>query len=209
MEGIFMNGRQNKGRIFILSAPSGAGKTSLTNYIIPILNKEISIKRVVTYTTRSPRAGEIDGTDYHFITRDDFLQKIQSGFFLEHTTYDKNHNGSPQSIVNDLITGLSYIMVVDRPGAKNLFRLIENPVLIWITVSNKEILKTRLQKRASETHEQIENRIKIATREFEQEQQEHFFTYHVVNDVFEDAAQELIDIIKKELPHFNRLNRMK
>lgn len=194
-----METRQKQGRIFIVSAPSGAGKTSLSNYIIPILNKEIPIKRVITYTTRAPRAGETNGIDYHFVTHNDFLKKIQSGFFLEHTEYDGKFNGSPKSILNDLVTGLSYIMVVDRPGAKNLSKLIKNPILIWITVAHKEILKNRLQARATETHEKIENRIKIATREFEQEQQEHFFTYHVINDTFEQAAQELIAIVKKAL----------
>src|SRR5580698_9904346 len=87
------------GKLFIISAPSGGGKTTITQEVIARLGEKCHIQRAINYTSRPPRDNEVNGIDYHFITPEDFINKKASGFFLETTYYDNNYYGSPVSII--------------------------------------------------------------------------------------------------------------
>lgn len=187
------------GKLFIISAPSGAGKTSVTMKVIEKLKNIIPIKKVITYTTRPPRPGEINGIDYHFISTQDFLKNKSAGFFLETTNYANSFYGSPSYIINDLKNGQSFVIVTDMAGAKNFKKnIMPDAVTIWITVSDGQELRKRLEKRG-DPKEVIEKRLKLALEESALEAKEKTFNYHVKNDVFEQAVDEVIKIIKQNL----------
>lgn len=191
------------GKLFIISAPSGGGKTSLTHAVIDRLCPEIELKKVITYTSRPQRTIEHDAVDYHFISRDDFLHKIQSGFFLETTDYNGNYYGSPASIKDDLKRGKSFILVTDRPGAQKILELIKDAVLIWLIPPSLHVLEERIQKRATEFKQEITQRMAIARQELNDEAKEPIFKYTVLNDNFDHATDELCMLIRKELNKFS------
>mgnify|MGYP002349698008 FL=1 len=93
---------KNRGRLFIVAAPSGAGKTSVVTNAISKLRQTIPIERVVTLTTRPQRPGETDGVDYHFLSQKEFLKRKDAGFFIETTKYNDHYYGSPSSIIQDM-----------------------------------------------------------------------------------------------------------
>lgn len=193
-----MQTTRKTGKLFVISASSGAGKTTLINQAIARLAPSTPITRAVTYTTRAPRANEVNGKDYFFISTEEFNKKTKEGFFLETSSYDGHQYGSPQ-LQSELLQGSSLILITDRAGAKEVRKKIENAVLIWISAPDLKILRERMISRASETHSQIERRLKIAIQEMEEENKQHFFEYHIVNDEFERALEELILVIRDEL----------
>ena len=186
---------KNRGKLFIVSAPSGAGKTSLIKEALKRLNK-YKISKVITYTVRQPRTGEVNGIDYHFITKEDFTNKISENFFLESTDYIGKLYASPISTLDDLELGESKVLIVDRQGAKSLAKINKDSVYIWITPPNISDLKKRLLKRGTESSAQIEVRLKAAHEEMEEEVRHRIFQYHVINDVFEDSINSIISIIE-------------
>lgn len=188
-----------KGTIFIVSAPPGAGKTTLTNHVVQALKNDFNLSKIITYTTRQPRHDETQGVDYHFITPIEFEQKKKSHFFLETNEYNSNLYGSPRSIIDDLEHGKSFFLVVDRAGAKNIKNLIKDPILIWLTVPNVETLQQRMQNRGTTDQQELVDRMVLACKEIQDEMRDPAFKYHVYNENFEQAASEIISIIKKEL----------
>lgn len=196
-----MTNKNQHGILFVISAPSGGGKTSLAKAVIKKLNPQISLEKVATYTTRPPRINEQNGKDYYFVSRPQFLKKIEDGFFLETTEYNGELYGSPASITTDLRNGKSLILVTDWDGAKKIRNFIDKPVLLWIMPPSIEILKERIQKRGTETPEQIKSRLKLANIELEQERTNKVFTHHILNDNFERAVDEIASIIRKQLNH--------
>ncbi len=190
-----------KSKVFIVSAPSGAGKTTLINEVIKRLQKNhIPISKVITYTTRAPRNGEIDGTDYYFLSHKKFEDKKQEGFFLETTNYNDKLYGSPASILSDLELGKSFVFVTDLPGIKSLSKRFKDVCCIWINTPSIKELKKRLISRGSNTDKQIEERLKLAEEEIKEAKHlSRVFKYDTINDIFEDTVEELISIVKKEL----------
>ncbi len=183
------------GRLFILSAPTGAGKTTVAQAVLATLGAQVPLSKVITYTTRFPRPQEVNGKDYHFITVDDFLAKKDHGFFLETTIYDGHWYGSPKSILSELNTGKSFLLVTDRPGAKTIKSHAPNAILIWLDVPSKEILIERLRHRRATNQQALQQRIDLAQHEMGQEKTEHFFTHHVMNNTLDDAVKHIITII--------------
>src|SRR5579862_9920541 len=112
------------GRLFLVSAPSGGGKTTLVNAAIASLSREHSIKRLITYTSRSPRTGDVHGVDYHFVTPAEFQTLIEQEFFLEWSAAYGTFYGTPKEVLRDIAQGLSYIAIVDRAGAQAIYRLV-------------------------------------------------------------------------------------
>lgn len=187
-----------QGRIFIISATSGAGKTTLTNEAIKRLANEYDISKVITYTTRSPREEEIHGKDYHFLSEKKFKQKLKAGFFLETTKYNGSLYGSPRNIIEEVKLGKSFMLITDLEGTKELKKLIPKAILLWITVPSLEILKQRLISRGDNS-KKIEQRLKLAKIELKETEKSRFFDFKIINDKFDQAAQELTQLIKNEL----------
>lgn len=190
-----------KGVLFIISAASGAGKTSLVSQLLN--RNESNLKRVVTYTCREPREYEREGIDYHFLSRSDFEQRIERNFFLEWSQVYGTYYGCPASIRDDLNQGQSLIMIVDRAGMISLSRLIPESIRIWLTVPNLEVLRQRLLERATESLEKVEDRIAIAITENEAETSAPICNYVVVNDKFDEALYNLEQLI---YDHINKQN---
>ena len=185
--------------LFVVSGPSGCGKTTVVEEALTLLQKKYPIKRVITYTTRPARTGEVDGEHYHFLSVDDFKQKIEQGFFLEWSAWYDNYYGSPASIVENIARGLSYIAILDRPGALNVQRAYLQAVLIWIEPPSLEELKKRLEGRAQNDKADIDNRLIKAIIEMDQEHAEPLFSYTIKNDDLAAAVLEFVALIEAKL----------
>lgn len=185
------------GKLFVLSAPSGAGKTTLVNELIKKL-PSLNINRVITYTTKNPRKGEIHGVDYHFINEEEFKTKIQQGFFLEWSNAYGSYYGSPRYILEEIKSGKSYIAILDQFGAMNIKSIYVSSILIWIMPPNIEELKNRLLIRGNNNDKEIEFRLNLAKKELEMLKIEAF-DYSFVNVDFEFTLKELENAIIKEL----------
>jgi len=186
----------NKGKLYIISAPSGAGKTSLIKKLLPqVDNLMVSI----SHTTRAMRAGETDGKDYFFTEISTFKQQIQQGNFLEYAQVYDNFYGTAQSTVEaNLSQGQDVILEIDWQGAQQIRQALPDTISIFILPPSTEILKERLQGRGQDSEEIINRRMKDAVNEMS-----HYpeYDYLVVNNDFELALVELKSIILA-----NRLN---
>ncbi len=187
------------GRLFVISAPTGGGKTSLTKYVVDHLHLSCNLQKVITYTTRPMRAGEHNGVDYNFISEESFLEKQYAGFFLETTTYDIYHYGSPKYVLDQVSAGTSLILITDRPGAKEVKALYPQAILIWIGVPSMQAVEDRLTNRGREVSADLQRRIAMAAVELREEEREQIFDYHFTNDNFEQTAQLLTQFIKRSL----------
>jgi len=187
------------GSLFIISAPSGAGKTSLIQAVLEDLKSTYAIDRVVTYTTKTPRSNEVDGKDYYFVTQEFFIEKIKEGFFLEWSTDYAAYYGTPATIRQTIKEGNSLILIIDRRGAKQILAQMPKAVLIWIYTADLAELERRLRGRGTEDESQIAQRFKQAKIEIELEESERFYQYHVLNDDFNKASEQLKTIIVTEI----------
>ena len=191
-----------QGKLFVVSAPSGAGKTTLVTTVIERLVSEWHIRRVITYTTKQPRLGEVPGKDYHFIPVADFKEKVTQGFFIEWSTSYGYYYGSPRYILNDMAQGMSLVLVIDRAGARQIYVQLPDAILIWISTKDLTTLKERLLRRGTEDIGQIRYRLRLACEELEEEIRKPLYHYHILNDDFERALGELglvvFDSLKKK-----------
>lgn len=188
-----------RGKIIILSASSGAGKTTLQHALFDYFKDKHPLQRVITYTTRLPRLGEVDGVDYYFLSKERFQQKIKDGFFMEWSCGYDNFYGSPLSVLKDCDRGISSLLVLDREGVKQLQALCPEVIVpLWIFIEQRD-LENRLRKRGSETEDSFNTRMQLAKQEREQEVLDPIFLYHVQNDDFDQALSCLIQIITQEL----------
>ncbi|KKP29921.1 MAG: Guanylate kinase [candidate division TM6 bacterium GW2011_GWF2_30_66] len=190
------------GKLFIVSAPSGAGKTSLVESVLDRLKPKCSIDRLVTYTTRDARPGEVNGIDFCFVTETEFEIRLQEGFFIEWSRDYGCYYGSPKTVEVDLLHGNSRILVIDRTGAKQLCEHVLDAVTIWIYTESICVLRDRLLNRGTNSLEQIESRLELARAELEQEFENKFYKYHILNDDFSKTVQNLEEIFVKELKIF-------
>ena len=190
---------RKNGKIFVISAPSGAGKTTLVNKVCDQIGQQCFLERVITYTTKKPRPNEQNGKDYHFLTVGEFEQKIQEGFFIEWSVAYGHYYGSPDYILGDMVSGKSFMIVVDKNGAQFIAQKISEAVLIWIYTKNIEILEKRLQARNTENNEQLVQRLALAREELCDERIKTLFKYYVLNDSFQRAVQEIESIVLQEL----------
>jgi len=182
------------GTLFIVSAPSCAGKTSLLKALLKG-EAGVALKQYTTYTTKSPRQGDIHGKDFHFITPSEFRQKIAKGYFIEWSNAYVHYYGTPSSIISELNAGKSYIIILDRAGAQQVVKKIPGAVLIWIYVSNSMQLRSRIQNRGQDSLEQIELRLRLAVQEMDQEIKHPMYQFHIKNDDFNTALGQLEHIV--------------
>lgn len=182
-----------QGKLILVSAPSGAGKTSVVTGVIKKLSGQYAVDRLITYTSKKPRFNERNGIDYHFISASEFEQKISQEFFLEWSGELGHYYGTPRSVLNDLSRGASYFLIVDRLGAQQINAHITT-VSIWLTVPSFDCLEKRLVERGTETREHVSKRLERARDEIAAEQACRYYTYHVLNNKLDDAIAEIESI---------------
>ena len=187
------------GKLFILSAPSGTGKTTLVVELVERLKGRYALERIITYTTKKPRASEVHGKDYHFISEEEFRKKIDEGFFLEWSIAYGAYYGSPKNILQELNNGTSFIAVLDRQGAQAVKKQANACILIWLRPPTLEDLKNRLCTRAQDSQEVIQYRLELAQKELEEELHSPLFDHTVINDDFNDALTALITIVAQTI----------
>ena len=179
------------GNLFIVCAPSGAGKTSLVG---ALLKTDPGIKLSVSYTTREPRPGEVDGREYHFVTRPKFEQMIAAGAFLESALVHDNYYGTSQPWIDGQRTaGADILLEIDWQGAAQVRKMIPDAVGIFILPPSLETLIGRLNKRAQDPPEVIARRIAAARTEIGHVSE---FNYVIINDNFDDAVRDLSSIVR-------------
>jgi len=188
----------SKGTLYIISAPSGAGKTSLVKALIDDAD---NIMVSVSHTTRAMRDGEKEGVDYHFVKQEVFLSMVGGGEFLEHAKVFDNYYGTSQKHVEQqLLQGLDVILEIDWQGARQVRKQFPDSLSVFILPPSSEALKDRLQNRGQDNEEIINRRMKDAVNEMS-----HYaeFDYIIVNDDFNQALQELGCVFKA-----NRLSQL-
>ena len=178
-----------KGTLYIISAPSGAGKTSLVHAVVAILpNVVVS----VSHTTRKMRDGEVDGKDYHYVDEPHFQEMIANDEFLEHASVFGNRYGTSKQQIQDLLlSGKDVILEIDWQGARQIRQLMSGCKSIYILPPSIQALRDRLQSREQDSDDVIESRMREAVSEMM-----HFteFDYIVINDDFDQAREELASI---------------
>ena len=187
---VFKNGEiVMKGSLYIISAPSGAGKTSLVSKLLELDGK---IKVSVSSTTRAMRPGEEDGVNYHFLNTETFQKKIEEGDFLEHAKVFDNFYGTSKSTVEEqLKTGKDVILEIDWQGAQQVRQLIPSAITIFILPPSKEELLRRLTGRGTDSDEIIARRMADAESEMSHYNE---FDYIVINNNFDLALKQLHSI---------------
>jgi len=181
------------GILFIVSAPSGAGKTSLVS---ALLKADGRLTVSISHTTRPRRPREVDGEDYHFVDRPTFERMIAQDAFIEHAEVFGNHYGtSRDSVAQALATGSDVVLEIDWQGAALMRRVLPEVVGIFIVPPSQQALRQRLQERAQDDPAVIESRLAAARSEM---QHHHEFDYLVINDDFDTALRELEAIVTAE-----------
>ncbi|MBV8030833.1 MAG: guanylate kinase [Betaproteobacteria bacterium] len=181
----------NKGNLFVVVAPSGAGKTSL---VAGLLEQERNVRLSISYTTRAPRAGEVDGVNYHFVDRSKFEAMIAAGDFLEYADVYGNYYGTSRRwIENELSGDHDVLLEIDWQGARQVRKLFPHMVGIFILPPSLEELRRRLQSRGKDAPEAIERRMASAREEISHVLE---FEYIIVNERFEAALSDLVSVVR-------------
>ncbi|HBR98874.1 MAG TPA: guanylate kinase, partial [Gammaproteobacteria bacterium] len=181
------------GQLYTVSAPSGAGKTSLVRQLVQrVDNLEIS----VSHTTRPMRPGERDGADYHFVDRPDFERMIAAEEFLEHASVFENYYGTRRANVEaQLRSGTDILLEIDWQGAEQVKRLMPDTVAVFILPPSREALLERLRGRGQDSDEVIARRTQEAVNEMQ-----HYASadYLIINDQFDVAVGELVALVQSQ-----------
>ena len=183
----------HQGRLYIISAPSGAGKTSL---VAALLKADSAIEVSISHTTRKSRSGEQDGINYHFVDVQAFEQLISEGAFLEHAKVFDNYYGTSRAwIESRLAAGQDVILEIDWQGAQQVRKIMLNAMSIFILPPSKEALRSRLMGRGQDSEDIIELRMSEAESE-----SSHYgeYDYLVINDDFDVALADLVSIFRAQ-----------
>jgi guanylate kinase len=181
------------GALFIVSSPSGGGKTSLVR---ALLEAEPEVRLSVSYTTRAARPGEVDGRDYHFVTPPVFERMLEAGEFLESAVIYGNRYGTSQKwIERERAEGRDVLLEIDWQGAQQVRRLMRQVVSVFILPPSPEVLESRLRERGQDSEEVVARRLAAARHEIAHVSE---YEYVIINDDFNRAAQDLRSIIRAE-----------
>jgi guanylate kinase len=183
----------NRGKLFVITAPSGAGKSSL---IDAVMKADPTLRLSISYTTRAPRPGESNGREYHFVDEPTFLAMRDRGEFLESALVHGNHYGTSNKVIRETLErGEDLILEIDWQGARQVSRLYPDWVGVFIQPPSVEELERRMRSRAQDSDAVIRRRMDAAREELTHAGE---FKYAIINKDFEAAKQQLADIIHKE-----------
>ena len=180
-----------KGNVFIICAPSGAGKTSL---VAELLRRDRSTLLSVSHTTRATRPGEQDGRDYHFVSRPTFEAMIERGEFLESAEVHGNLYGTSQSWIDrQRVRDVDIVLEIDWQGAQQVRKLIPDAIGIFVLPPSLAALRRRLNDRGQDSDAVIERRLQAAQGEIAHLAE---FDYVIINNSFDDAVDDLVSIVR-------------
>ena len=181
------------GHLFVIAAPSGAGKTSLVK---ALLAQEPSARFSISYTTRNMRPTEVDGRDYHFVTQQQFKNMVAAGEFLEHAQVFDNYYGTARAQVEQLLAqGANVILEIDWQGAQQIRRAMQDCRSVFILPPSRAELERRLRGRGTDDEAVIQRRLRDAVSDMSHWAE---FDYVVVNADFEPALTELKAIVRRQ-----------
>lgn len=192
---------EQRGRLVVISGPSGAGKSTV---ISRWMQRRQNLCFSVSATTRQPRAGELDGKDYFFVTRDAFERMISAGALLEHATYVDNFYGTPRDyVLQRMNAGNHVILDIEVQGAKQVFKSMPDAIMIFLVPPSLRELESRLSGRGTDSPDIIRGRLERALAEYTEAQEAGFYQYIIINDDPEVAAMEMDAILTAEQCRFS------
>ena len=190
---------KNKGDIFVISAPSGTGKTTLVRLL---LSRFPTLSFSISYTTRLPRPGEVNGQHYFFVSEKEFKKSIAQGEMLEWAKVYGHYYGTPLTFVQEKIAaGKDIVLDIDIQGAQAVKKKMPEAILIFLIPPSWNELQRRITSRSSDSPEEIKKRLEAAKKEILAARE---FDYIVINDVLEDALKELVSIIQATKARANK-----
>ena len=193
--------KREKDILFVISGPSGVGKNSV---LTSLLKDVPGLCYSISATTRPPRKGELNGVNYFFLTREQFLDKVEAGDFFEYEEYVGNLYGTPRDYIDRVVgEGKDVVMDIECRGAAQIKRKMPESVLIFLTPPTIEELKARLEARSTDSPEVIEMRIRKAEQEMDEITK---YDYFVLNDKLELAVEDVKKIIGAERLKVSRLS---
>jgi len=179
------------GSLFIISAPSGAGKSSLT---AKLLEEDKHIRLSVYFTTRAPRPGEVDGRDYHFVDKTRFIGMLERGEFLESAEVHGNHYGTSEAWIRaQSAAGHDILLEIDWQGAQQVRRLVADTIGIFVLPPSIAELERRIRRRGQDSEEVLQRRLAVAADEMSHAAE---FEYVIINNDFEEARRDLIAVVR-------------
>ena len=192
------------GNLFVVSAPSGTGKSSLVNALLEV---ESRLQVSVSHTTRPPRGQEQHGREYWFTSKDEFQSMVERGDFFEHAEVHGNHYGTSRHAIEERIQhGEDVVLEIDWQGALQIKQIFPNAILIFILPPSYEELLQRLNRRGEDSQDVIDLRMKNAKIEVAQAQ---FFDFVVINALFESALFDLKSIVHSQRLKYSAQRRNK
>ncbi len=188
-----MNGAPSA-KVFVITGPSGVGKGTL---IKRLLERVPDLALSVSATTRQPREGEVDGTDYHFLTEEQFQERRDADDFLEFASYSGNHYGTLNSELDRCLDkGRSVVLEIEVQGAQQVRQTRGDSVQIFIAPPDPSVLRERLEGRGTDSDEAIDQRLQVAEQELGAQND---FNHRVVNDDLDRATDELESIVRSSI----------
>ena len=188
-----------RGNLFIIAAPSGAGKSSL---VAALLADDRTVRLSVSYTTRPPRPGEVNGKDYHFVNRETFMQMATNAAFLESAEVYGNLYGTSQRWIDDTLDGGNDVVLeIDWQGAQQVRKIFGGVTSIFILPPTLETLRARLVGRKQDSPETIRRRLAAAIDDISHVVE---FDYVIINNNFTDAVKDLCGIVRTQRLHLAR-----
>ena len=185
------------GHLYIVAAPSGTGKTTLVKML---LENDSGIRLSISYTTRSPRVGEADGREYHFVSVPEFLAKIESGDFLEWAEVHGNYYGTSKSWIEaEMESGRDVLLEIDWQGAQQVRKLFPAAIGVFILPPSLDELKRRLAGRGTDAAEIIARRLAAARDEMRHMGE---FDYVIINDDLQQALVDLLSVVRASRLHY-------
>jgi guanylate kinase len=181
-------------RVFVITGPSGVGKGTL---IRGLMERVPQLELSVSATTRPARPGERDGVDYHYLTRDEFERRVQSGSFVEHADYAGRRYGTLRSELDERVqAGIPVVLEIEVQGARQVRAAMPQAVQVFIAPPSLTALRTRLVARGTDDPNEVERRLRVAEHELQAQPE---FAHVVTNDRLEDALEQLAQIVTREL----------